>query len=87
MTKTTTTKTTTTTNNFTIIENLENELKQARLEAKKQDKQAYKEYVENKAQKKKIEKAQKKENSKAKKEVVATKKELKAIIVANNKLS
>ena len=85
----TTTKKTTIveTTNFTKIENLENELKQARLEAKKQDKKAYKEYVESKAQKKKEQKAQNKEISKAKKEVVAIKKDLKGMIVENNKLS
>ena len=85
------TKTTETTTvkaiDFATIENLENELKQARNELKKQDKKAYKEYVENKAQTKKEQKAQKKENNKAKHELVGIKKQLKKLIVENNKLS
>ena len=81
--KTTTVKTI----DFATIENLENELKKARLEAKKQDKKAYKEFVENKAQAKKQAKAEKKENNKAKHELVLIRKELKKAIVENNKQS
>ena len=85
----TTTKKTTTVKaiDFTTIENLEKELKKARLEAKKQDKKAYQNFIAEKSQAKKLEKEAKKENNKARHELVLIRKELKKAIVENNKQS
>ncbi len=86
---TTTKKATTTIKaiDFSNIVELENELKKARLEAKKQDKKAYQNFIAEKSEAKKLEKQAKRENNKQNHELVEIRKQLKKLIVENNKAS